>query len=360
MASDAPLPARSTALAAAEVAVAAGRAGLALAWTAAVAAVDDEPWRAWMRLLRSAKAHGERDLAARLLRRAAKAGAPAGVLACPRLWLEGRGVLAGCRRARPLPAMLVSAPDEFSDLALAVLRGADAAGVATLTDELVTAPPAVLASWFGVLARHRDLIPGADKARLGAHLGIALARLPPGQARQHLLDLALDDLAALGVGGPGVKEMERRMRLSGGARGSRNNLAYARFLAGHSAADALRLASVDLGRSRGQPAHALLDTFAACLWRAGRRTEAVATLRTALGVGAMYDDGGLPQVRLAEFLLAGGHKAQALDMARIGLHRATAYRSERLDAEGWQLTLDTYDAIARARALIRTALRTPP
>lgn len=357
---DGALPPRDTALAVADVAIAAGRAPLALAWTAAVASADDEPWRAWLRTLRSAVNHGERRLAVDLLRRAAKAGAPAGVLACPRLWLEGTGTLAACRRDRPLSALALSAPDDWTDLALATVRTDDAAGVAALTDDLVGAPAAVLAAWVGALARHRDLIPAADRSRLAAHLGILVARLPEGLERQRLLDLALDDLAALGAPQPGLLEMERRRRHTGEIGSNRNNLAYAQLLAGKSPTDALRLAAPDLGRPRGQPTHALLDTMAACMWRAGQHDAAISTLYRSLGAGAFYIDGGLSQVRLAEFLLARGQKSKALDLARIGLASATAYREESLDAEGWQLVLDTSDAISRARSVIRTVLRAAP
>ena len=306
---------------------------LAEQWTAGMAGRSDEAWHAWMSLLQAAIDFEQLDLARTALQRAVAAHAPAGLLACPQLWLDRTGTLATCLRSRPLDAVPVS---ELADVAASLALATDEAGERALFETLMTAPPLSRRRFIEAAASRLWVLDAAQKLRLAKVMRAVHDALPP--ARRDAFVLAsLDELAALGLGELGVAVTERAFRMDPDGRGQRNNLAYARFLAGQDTREIQQLARPAAFDSGGESAYASLDTLGALAWAAGDKTEAIALqrralasalvrtddlLRRALGPGADFARtyrvlaspvAGLPLVRLAEFLLSNG----ALDEARL-------------------------------------------
>jgi len=241
-----------------------------------------------------------------------------------------------------------------------VATGVDPAGAAALSDDLANAHNAVVIGWVGHLSGRRQLLGPADLRRTRAHLRILLARLSPHPRSRSILGYALDDLAALGQPQPGIDRMLHSWRLAPDSLGARNNLAYARLLGGAPGEQVWRFAAPSLGSPSGRSAHALLDTLAAALWSAGRKDEALTTLHGALRAGTRYSGGGLPQVRLAEYLLETGDRQGAIDMALVALDDSRGSQRHLVGGEFWQVRFDVFDAATRARAVLRRALRRGP
>lgn len=349
---------------AAQVLAAAVDPGLAEKWAEARAARSDEAWHAWQSLLRAAVSFERLDLARTALQRAVAAHAPAGVLACPRLALERTGTLAGCLRGRPLDAVPAG---ELADLATGVAQAVDVAGEATLLTALVQGSRDARGDFVEAASSRLWALDAPQKARLGQFVKALHDALPPARAEAFVIG-SLDEFAALGLGELGVAVCERAFRFDPDGRGQRNNLAYARFLAGHDPREILHLARPAAFDGGGEPAYASLDTLGALAWAAGSPQEALVLQRRALAsslvqpgdplLRALASQGadfantyqvlgsvgvGLPLVRLAEFLMHDG----ALEDARLLAAQVLLLRP--VDAPTAQ----------RARRVLATSLQSP-
>lgn len=321
--------------------------------TAALAQRNDEAWRPWRDLVEHALAFEEPALARTALRRAADAKAPAGVLACPRLWLEPGGGLAACVRGRALAAL---DDDELADLAAAIGIGLDSPEgtdpQVLLLPSLTTASTSTLVRFFSAAASRVWALDATQRQRLTAFVRQVHAELMPPSRRDLLVLAGLDDLAALGLGDLGQAVCQAAWERDPQGRGQRNNLAYARFLNGEDPRKVLAFAAPAEFTSGGDPAYASLDTLAAlhhavavpgggaAAMKAGialqKRTLAAALVppdRHATGLG-------LPQARMAEMLLLAGQP----DEARL-------FAAQALDHD------DEPSTAQRARRVIKAVLR---
>jgi hypothetical protein len=324
-AEDLPLPSRNAALQGITVAIAGGRLALAKRWAQRVAARVDEPWRVWLEIARRAQDMGEVDLAGEMVRRAGRSGAPAGALACPRLALFGEGLLQDCVAGRPMRAIRQGSVHEFGDLAIAVARGVDPEHGARLLEEVAHSGLSEVVVWVGVLSMRSAALKPADRGRVVEQLKTIMAALKPATAQTMLVHISLDDLAALGLPKPGVIDTEANMQRSPNGSGNRNNKAYAEYLSNGDPVAAFRVAVPALARVGGSPAHALLDTLAACLWKMQHKDIAQQLQRNSLVAAVGSNIGGLPMVRMAEFMLARGQVEKARTMALLGLQKARMY-----------------------------------
>lgn len=385
--------ARRVALGACEVAVAAGEPALAKSWIAAIAARDDEPWRAWMTLHRHAAAFGAGELAREAVERAVQLGAPAGVVACPKLWLDRVGTFADCAAGRPLARL----PDgDLHALALAAARGVDPQGLGKLQAELAAMTPPRILDWIGAFSLYSWTLDTADIGRARRLVAAIIASIDDRNRREELLNRALDDLGELGLGEPGLALTLAQHHKAPADRLARNNAAYALHLARKPPEQTLRMATPALATSGGEEAHALLDTLASAVWRQGQTDAAIRLQRWALcatrplqnlGSDAPETDPGLPMVRLAEFELARGRTVQARVLALLGLERErhfallqqtpdeyadtglppvsalighlAAARRTRLIEQAKLRDIGTPITIARARAVLAASLRPP-
>jgi tetratricopeptide (TPR) repeat protein len=337
---------------------------LAERWAEARAARSDEAWHAWQSLLQAAVSFERLDLARTALQHAATARAPAGMLACPRLGLERTGTLAGCLRGRPLDAVPTG---ELADVATGIAQAVDVPGEATVLQALVQGPLQARAHFVEAAASRLWALDAGQKHKLGQFVRALHDALPLARRDAFAVN-SMDELAALGLGDLGVAVTERAFRFDPDGRGQRNNLAYARFLAGHDARDILQLARPAAFDGGGEPAYASLDTLGALAWAAGDPHEALLLQRRALASSIVQPDDllrralasrgsefadayqllsgpgvGLPLVRLAEFLLHDG----ALEDARLLAAQVLLLRPE--DAPTTQ----------RARRVLRASLETP-
>ncbi len=305
---------------------------LSISLTEKAASEVDETWRPWLSLVHQAFLAGDLTLARTSLAKATAARAPEGVLACARLGALEPGTLASCIRGRPLHLLDSS---ELSDLASAIANRVDGPAEPAMAAAMQAAD--------GQLALHRFVAAAAGRAwswspeQSGA-LGQFLRRLIgslQASLQESTIFASMDDLAALGLGDLGVAATQVSWVLEPNNRTARNNFAYARFLAGHSAAELKPLLQeVEFG-SGGQSAHATLDTLAAVSFALGRRAEALDLVRRALlasvvpnddevarqnlpkkldfakTYGILASSGALPLVRLATFLNADGSTTAA-------------------------------------------------
>lgn len=323
-----------TGLALLQVAVAADPA-LALRWTQARARADSEPWRAWQDLLTAAEDFAVRDLAASALRQMTALGAPAGVQACPRLWLERSGTLATCLRGRSADALRA---DELADIAAALPLAGESPEAAAFLQHLAVAQHQTQGQFLVAAAGRLWTLAPVEQEQLRQIVRKWLAALPQSE-RESLIVVQLDELAALGLGDLGVELEERVWQRDPGARSERNNLAYAQFLAGAPREGALQLASQAAMQTGGDAAYATLDTVASLRWALGDQTAALETQLRALAsiaAGPRDPDAGvaLPLVRYAEFLLARGERDSARVLAAMALQKpeedSTSQRARRV------------------------------
>ncbi len=308
---------------------------LALRWTRARAKLDAEPWRVWQELLEVAEDFAERDLAQTALRQAAAMGAPAGMQACPRLWLERAGTLAGCLRGRSPDALRA---DELADLAAGLAMAADKTESNDFLQRLAGAQHQTQGQFLAAAAGRIWALSPQELNQLRAALRRWLDSLPQPE-RESIIVIQLDELAALGLGELGVALEERVWQRDPGARSERNNLAYSQFLAGAPRETSLQLASQAALQTGGDAAYATLDTVASLRWALGDAPGALeAQLRALASVaaGPRDPDAGisLPLVRYAEFLLARGDLEQARVIAAVALQKpeeaATGQRARRV------------------------------
>ncbi len=304
-----------------QIAVAADPAQ-ALRWTRLRARADQEPWRVWQQLLEAAEDFAERDLARTALQQATALGAPAGVQACPRLWLERTGKLADCLRGRSADSLRA---DELADVAAALALGGDPTETTDFFQRLSGAQHQTQGQFLIAAAGRMWALAPPELDHLRALLRQWLAALPVPE-RESLIVVQLDELAALGLGDLGVALEQRVWQRDPGARSERNNLAYAQFLAGAPREASLQLASQAALQTGGDAAYATLDTVASLRWALGDSAGALdAQLRALASVAAGPRDPeagiSLPLVRYAEFLLAHGDRAQARAIAALALQK---------------------------------------
>jgi tetratricopeptide (TPR) repeat protein len=166
------------------------------------------------------------------------------------------------------------------------------------------------------------------RERQKAFAASVLRGQPNAAVRGTMAAAALDDLAVLGLVQEAVQWTDaQRQRLPYG-QGSRNNAAYALFLAGRTA-EALVLAQPSVWATSGDRSHAALDTLAATLSASGDPEQAVAVQLRALGAALVRPSTGgaktrepemaLPLARLAGFYLANGAYEQARMLAATAL-----------------------------------------
>jgi len=318
---------------------------LALQWTAQMAARQDEPWRPWWSLVGQAVAFERSDLARAALTRASEAGAPKGVLACPRLWLQHSGTLASCLRGRPIDNL---SDGEIGDIAAAVGLGVDPAAQAALKSELLAAPPRTEGRLAAAAATRLWFLDAAQRDRLQVFVHALHDELQPPSRRAAFAVTAMDDLAALGLGGLGLAMTQEAWQRHPQGQGQRNNLAYARYLAREDPAQVLALAAPAEFATGGDAAYAALDTLAALRWASGDRQGALAlqwrSLAAAVASQREGQNGlGLPTARLAEFLLQTGHCDDARTLAVLALHRP-----------------DDAGSVQRARRVLKACLQAAP
>lgn len=324
---------------------------LAETLAAALAGREDEAWRVWLLLLNEAVAFEDGPLAQRALQRAADARAPAAVLACPSLWLRKSGTLAACLRDRPLEVM---EDRELGDLALAVALKVDPAGAQDLMRRAALAPVRDQARLLGAAAGRVWAVDGEATAALTQLARDLLQGATTPAARDLVTQRSMDALAVLGLGDLAAEAFERDWQHDPTGMGQRNNLAYARLLAGQAPQKVLEFAAPIATSPASGSAQASLDTLAAALWAAGQRTQALELQRKAAAAAitppplsfepradrdlfspAEPDGGaGLPMIRLAEMLLAMSLPDEAREAAVQGLVQAedpsTAGRARRV------------------------------
>ncbi len=308
---------------------------LALRWTQARARLDAEPWRVWQELLDAAVDFAERDLAVTALRQTSAMGAPVGLQACPRLWLEHAGTIADCLHGRTLDALRM---EELGDLAAAIAQVSDPAEIDAFLSRLANAQRQTQGQFLAATAGRMWALTPPQLNQLRQALRRWLNAMPQPE-RESMIVVQLDELAALGLGDLGVALEERVWQRDPGARSERNNLAYAQFLAGAPRETSLQLASLAALQTGGDAAYATLDTVASLRWALGNGPGAVdAQLRALASIAAGPRDPeagiSLPLVRYAEFLLAQGDLNQARVIAAVALQKpeeaATAQRARRV------------------------------
>jgi tetratricopeptide (TPR) repeat protein len=307
---------------------------LALLFAMQRANTADEAWRVWLALVAQAVAFEEPELARTALHRAVETGAPPGVVACPRLWLERTGTLAACTRGRA-PAALDES--ELGDVAAALALGLDSSGAEAWRKALAAATVSVQARFLSAAAARVAMLDNGARDTLRREVEALLAAIAHPVARDAVQVQALDDLATLGLGERGAATCKRWYDADPEGRGNRNNLAYALLLAGAAPSVVLELARKAAVRTGGDPADAVTDTVAAALWQAGERTQALAmqkrALAAALTVPTLQRRAGLTQVRLAEFLLAAGQRDEARLLAAAVLEPALVNRPDEREEE---------------------------
>ncbi len=338
-----PLP-RDLAEDAQAVAVAADPA-LAITWTAQLAAQQDESWRPWWSLLGHAIAFERTELAATALKRAGEAGAPKGVLACPRLWLQHSGTMAQCMRGRPVDNLTDA---ELGDLAAAVALGVDAAAHPGLKAALLAAPPRTDDRFAAAAATRVAMLDAAQRERLKQFAQALHDAIQPPARKAAFAITAMDDLATLGLPQLGLAITQEAWERHPEGQGQRNNLAYGRYLAGDDPAAVLAVAQPAEFATGGDAAYAALDTLAALRWATGDRKAAVEmqwrSLSAAVATQRENQNGlGLPTARLAEFLLQTGHREEARTLAVLALHRP-----------------DDAGSVQRARRVLKACLQAAP
>ncbi|MSP93220.1 MAG: hypothetical protein EXR79_15730 [Myxococcales bacterium] len=314
------------------------------------AARSDEAWRDWLDVVVAAQQWEEPELARTAVRRAAEAGAPGTVLACARLGLLHEGGFAQCVRGRPFAALDA---DDMGHLAAAWARGVSPEDAAWLQQGFASATTGTQVRFLAAAAsRYVGLAPPARDA-LTAAAGRLVATLAPGPARELVVVGALDDVAALGLGKLAVDVLARWFAHDPDGRGQRNNLAYARLLAGVAPAEVLPAALEAAAKSAGEPAEAVTDTVATALWALGRRDEAILWQRSALVAAlrapARWPRVGLPRVRLAEFLLDRGQWEEARTLAALTL--------DNTGAEAGSTRPDDPQTLQRARRVVKACVR---
>lgn len=299
-------------------AMAAGDTGLARRLTRAAAARSDEPWRAWHSLAIAAVQHESWSTARAAVAKARRSGAPVGALACSELHLGVTRVVEGCRQGR---ALRVLDDDALVAMAVGLARTADPKVWLGLRAEAQAAG----VRWLAALAAALPALEGPARARAAAMAKDTIAATTDATDRRRLVNVGLDDLAALGVTQPGLDTAKAAFAREPRGHGHRNNLGYARLLAGESGAAVLGFVLPALGWRAGRAADALLDTVAAALAEMGRRDDAMRVQRWSL-VASRTDSrlGQLPMLRQAAFLAGGGRCDDARAMALGALRRARA------------------------------------
>lgn len=318
---------------------------LAEQWTAALAVHDDEAWRVWLSLLEAANDWEQADLARVSLARAQAAGAPAGMLACDDLWLNKKGGLADCLRDRPLDALPET---DLAALAAAVAQGFDVAGQTALVAQLTQVPMPIVRRFLSAAASRLWFVGAAGQQKLQSFSRNLHASMLQARQRDAMTFLALDELAEIGVGDLGIVASKVTYQNDPIGRSQRNNLAYARFLAGDNPQQVLDFVVNEQYHAGGEMAFAVLDTIAALLWATGQQQAAVAMQRRALTseiVPSVIDGSKatsrrlqgpmtMANVRLAEFSLAMGKFDDARVLAAVVLtkpdHIATAQRARKV------------------------------
>ena len=318
---------------------------LAEQWTAALAVHDDEAWRVWLSLLEAANDWEQADLARLALMRAQAAGAPVGMLACDELWLNTKGGFADCLRDRPIDALPET---DLAALAAAVAQGLDTAGQTVLVAQLTSVPMPIVRRFLSAAASRLWFVGAIGQQKLQIFSRNLHASMLQVRQRDAMTFLALDELAEIGVGDLGIDASKLTFEHDPIGRSQRNNLAYARFLAGDNPQQVLDFVVNEQYHSGGEMAFAVLDTIAALLWATGQQQAAVAMQRRALTseiVPSVVDGNKatsrrlqgpmtMANVRLAEFSLAMGKFDDARVLAAVVLtkpdHIATAQRARKV------------------------------
>jgi tetratricopeptide (TPR) repeat protein len=359
-------------LSACRVAIAAGRADLALKWVRSLSRRHDEPWRLWLSVYAGAIDFDDPATAKLALDEARRLGAASGALVCQQLWLQRKGHLADCVASRPLAQL---PRRDLEALALAAARGVGAAELPKMIATLAQAPTAQQLAWIGGLSSRRWALDEQDLARAQAMVRKMIAKIATQDRREALINRGLDDLAAIGVTEPAVALTERFVRTRPKDGFAANNASYALFLAGADAASSLRKTLPALANGGGAGANALLDTLASWVWRTGDHRQAVQLQRWALSASRPLDGvgdpappeigAGLPLVRLAEFELEAGNLSEARLLAVLGMQRerlTAAFLLSKRDADAYASTglppvsnILNLTTVARRHRLLRTA-----
>lgn len=302
------------------LALAAGEPALAETWAAATAAHHDAPWLVWLQASRHALDHGDLDAARRFISSAAKARAPEGGLACVRAHLGDVAALQRCRDKRPLAGL----PNwQLVAFAAGACHSDDLAFRSALTKDIAASPDSDRLRWIAALAAAWLHLPTARRPHAATLARSLIETLPAGEPRRSLVNVALDDLATLGLGSHGIPAAQYAFDKRPDAHSVRNNLGYARLLAGEPSAKVLAFVVPELTRHRAEPAHALLDTIAAALAKGGQLVAAKRALRWSLSASRTNSDNSqLPLVRYATFLARAGRLAEARVVALGALRRA--------------------------------------
>jgi hypothetical protein len=235
------------------------------------------------------------------------------------------GTLQACLGGRDLRGLT---DQDRLDLAEAVGRGLPAEEERRLGEVVLQAPNTTQLAMLQALSVRFVLASAQGRERQKAFAASLLRAQPNPAVRGTMAAAALDDLAVLGLVQEAVQWTDaQRQRLPYG-QGSRNNAAYALFLAGR-AAEALVLAQPSVWATSGDRSHAALDTLAAALFASGDAEQAVAVQLRALGAGLVRPstagsrtqepDMALPLARLAGFFLANGAYEQARLLAATAL-----------------------------------------
>ncbi|MCO4763881.1 MAG: hypothetical protein KC502_20375 [Myxococcales bacterium] len=341
------------------VALAAGNPRAAETKALALARQTDTPWRVWVAASKSAFQHREWPSGRSFLAHAKRAGAPTGALACLALRGGSSSDVSACTAGRPLASL-----DDWELVCFAAGLGRAGRISAAIRRDIHLQQLDGRLRLLAALAAARSELSGPGREFIRT-VGMQLVqRAPKGKRRRQLVNAGLDDLAVLGVIEPGVSVAQAAFDIEPHGQGKRNNLGYARLLAGQAPATIVPFVAKDLGHLMGNSAEAIFDTLATGLMAMGRRTEAMRLQRYSLVSSPSSGSfSQLPMVRHAAFLADAGRCPDAIIMALGALRRADdGPARDGVSGDGTRSSTHAHRIGIqwRARAVVRRCLRAKP